>query len=79
MKVFIVFLCILVLTILFSMSMDFLLKMPMTQSLKNLINPFWVMEAGEYAILVFIILLTIGQQMIPNMIKKRKSKKQNSI
>jgi hypothetical protein len=79
MKVLFVFLFILLLTIMFNMFMDFLLKMSLSQSLDNLMNPFWVMEPGEYVILVFVILLTIGQQISPVVIKKIKTKKQNSI
>jgi hypothetical protein len=79
MKVLFVFLFILLLTIMFNMFMDFLLKMSLSQSLDNLMNPFWVMEPGEYVILVFVILLTIGQQISPVVIKKIKTKKQTSL
>lgn len=73
MKVLGVFLFILLLSIALSVFMDILLGYTLAQSLLHLLNPFWVVESGEYVMLVGLVLLTIGQQIV--IIMKNKASK----
>ena len=59
------------LVILIDLSMKFTLK----QSLSHLINPFRVMDAGEYVMLGGLFLIVIGHQIY--MIIKNKKDKNN--
>jgi ABC-type Na+ efflux pump permease subunit len=77
MKVLGIFLFILLLTISLSVFMDILLGFTLTQAMYHLLNPFWVMEAGEYVMLGFFILLTIGYQ-IGSSIKNKANKQKGS-
>ncbi|MGM0878369.1 MAG: hypothetical protein ACQEWV_27620, partial [Bacillota bacterium] len=74
MKVLGIFVFILLLTSSLSVLMDILLGFKLSHSLINLLNPFWVIEAGEYVMIVFFLLLTIGQQIV--IIIKNKANKQ---
>jgi hypothetical protein len=74
MKVLGIFVFILLLTSSFSVLMDILLGFKLSHSLINLLNPFWVIEAGEYVMIIFFLLLTIGQQIV--IIIKNKANKQ---
>lgn len=73
MKVLGVFLFIFLLSILLSVFMDILLGYTLSQSLLHLLSPFWVIESGEYVMLIFLVLLTIGQQIV--VIMKNKASK----
>lgn len=73
MKVLGVFLFILLLSISLSVCMDILLDYTLSESLLHLFNPFWVVESGEYVMLVFLVLLTIGHQIV--LIMKNKESK----
>ena len=75
MKMLGIFIFILLLSILLSLSMDILLGFTLPQALLHLLNPFWVMESGEYVMLVLLLLLTIGQQIV--IILKNKADKSN--
>lgn len=75
MKILGIFVFILLLTCALSVLMDILLGLKLSQSLFNLLNPFWVIETGEYVMIVFFLLLTIGQQIV--IIIKNKANKQN--
>jgi hypothetical protein len=75
MKVLGIFVFILLLTSSLSVLMDILLGFKLSHSLFNLLNPFWVIETGEYVMIVFFLLLTIGQQIL--IIIKNKANKQN--
>lgn len=75
MKVLGIFIFILLLTMSLSILMDILLGFKLYDALFNLLNPFWVIEPGEIIMLVFFLLLTIGQQIM--FIKKNKTNKQN--
>ncbi|MDQ0246087.1 hypothetical protein J2S09_003674 [Bacillus fengqiuensis] len=66
---------ILLLSILLSLSMDILLGFKLSHALFHLLNPFWVIETGEYVMLAFLLLLTIGQQIA--LILRNKRNKQN--
>jgi hypothetical protein len=74
MKILGIFVFILLLTSSLSVLMDILLGFKLSQSLINLLNPFWVIEAGEYVMIIFFLLLTIGQQIV--IIRKNKANKQ---
>jgi hypothetical protein len=74
MKILGIFVFILLLTSSLSVLMDILLGFKLSQSLINLLNPFWVIEAGEYVMIIFFLLLTIGQQIV--IIMKNKANKQ---
>ncbi|SDH83557.1 hypothetical protein [Alteribacillus bidgolensis] len=75
MKVLGIFVFILLLTSSLSVLIDILLGFKLSHSLINLLNPFWVIESGEYVMIVFFLLLTIGQQIV--IIIKNKANKQN--
>jgi hypothetical protein len=75
MKVLGIFLFILLLTMALNVLMDLLLGFNLTQSLSHLLNPFWVIEPGEYMLIGFFLLLTIGVQIVSN--KKNKTNKEN--
>ena len=75
MKVLGIFIFILLLTISLSLSIDILLGFKLYHALFHLLNPFWVMEPGEYVLLTFLLLITIGQQIM--IIVKNKANKQN--
>ncbi|MGM0878404.1 MAG: hypothetical protein ACQEWV_27820, partial [Bacillota bacterium] len=74
MKVLGIFVFILLLTSSLSVLMDILLGFKLSHFLINLLNPFWVIEAGEYVMIIFFLLLTIGQQIV--IIIKNKANKQ---
>lgn len=74
MKVLGVFVFIFSLSISLSLTMDILLGFKLSHALFNLLSPFWVIETGEYVMLIFFLLLTIGQQIA--IIIKNKSHKQ---
>jgi hypothetical protein len=73
MKVFGVFVFILLLAISLSVLMDILLGFKLSHALLHLLNPFWVIEPGEYVMIAFLLLITIGQQ-IAIIIKNNKQK-----
>lgn len=73
MKVLGVFIITLLLSSLLSVFMDILLGFNLPQALSHLLNPFWVIESGEYVMLIFLVLLTIGQQIL--IILKNKASK----
>ena len=73
MKVFGVFVFILLLSVSLSTLMDILLGFKLSHALLHLLNPFWVIEPGEYVMLAFLLLITIGQQ-ITIIIKSNKQK-----
>ncbi|KRE25135.1 hypothetical protein [Paenibacillus sp. Soil522] len=75
MKVLGIFIFILILTNALSVGMDLLLGINLSHALFHLLNPFWVIEPGEYVMLGFFLLLTIGQQIV--IIIKDKKNKQN--
>ncbi len=75
MKVLGIFIFILILTNALSVVMDLLLGINLSHALFHLLNPFWVIEPGEYVMLGFFLLLTIGQQIV--IIIKDKKNKQN--
>jgi hypothetical protein len=75
MKVLGVFVLIFLLSISLSLAMDILLGFSFSKATTHLLNPFWVMDAGEYVMLVFLLLITIGQQIF--FIIKNKANKQN--
>lgn len=77
MKVLGIFILILFLTLSLSAAMDFLLGFDPSHILYHLFNPFWVIETGELVMLLFFLLLTIGQQ-IYFMIKKKANKQNES-
>jgi hypothetical protein len=74
MKVLGIFIFIFLLSTTLSLLMDLLLGFNFSQALFHLLNPFWVIETGEYVMLGFFLLLTIGQQIV--MIIKNKANKQ---
>ncbi|WP_078410177.1 hypothetical protein [Priestia abyssalis] len=74
MKVLAVFVFIFSLSISLILTMDILLGFKLSHALFNLLSPFWVIETGEYVMLIFFLLLTIGQQIA--IIIKNKSHKQ---
>jgi membrane protein DedA with SNARE-associated domain len=76
MKVLGIFVFILILSSALSVLMDVLLGFSLSHSITHLFNPFRVIEAGEYVMIVFVFLLTIGQQIM--IIKKNKAKKNGS-
>jgi hypothetical protein len=75
MKILGIFILILFLSLCLSSAMDLLLGYSPSHILYHLLNPFWVMETGEFIMLLFFLLLTIGQQIY--FIIKRKAEKQN--
>jgi hypothetical protein len=54
--------------------MDILLGFKLSHALLHLLNPFWVIEPGEYVMIAFFLLIIIGQQII--IILKNKDNKQ---
>ncbi|MFB9761389.1 hypothetical protein [Ectobacillus funiculus] len=75
MKILGVFIFIFLLSISLSVFMDILLGFSLSQALLHLLNPFWVIESGEYVMLALLLLLTIGQQIV--IIIKNKADKSN--
>lgn len=75
MKVLGIFVLILSLSSSLSLAIDtLLLGFTFYQATTHLLNPFWVMDAGEYVMLLFFLLITIGQQIF--FIIKNKANKQ---
>lgn len=75
-KVLGIFVLLLFLTTSLSVFLDLLLGFPLYHAMFHLLNPFWVMEPGEYIMVIFLFLLTIGQQILFKI--KKKPNKQNS-
>lgn len=75
MRVLGVFVLILFLSSTFSLGMDMLLGFSLHQSIINLFNPFWVIETGEYVMLLFFLFITIVQQIV--FIKKKKAEQKD--
>lgn len=63
MKVLAIFTFILLLSISLSVSMDILKGFNYSQILSNLLNSFWI-DTGVFVMIAFLLLLTIGQQII---------------
>lgn len=64
MKVLGVFVLIFLLAISLSILMDILLGFKLSHALLHLLNPFWVIEPGEYVMIAFLLLITIGHQIM---------------
>lgn len=77
MKVLGAFLLTFLLSISLSLTLDILLGIKFYQALTNLLNPFWVMDAGEYVLLILFLLITIGQQFFIQ-IKNKANKQKGS-
>lgn len=75
MKVLGIFIFILLLTLAQNLLLDILLGIKLSQAVSHLLNPFWVIEAGELIMLIFLFLLTISHQIV--LIRKNKANKQN--
>ncbi|WP_141431005.1 hypothetical protein [Bacillus sp. 03113] len=73
MKVLAIFILFLILTTMLSIVMDLLLGIKLTHALFHLLNPFWVMETGEYVMLYGLLLFVIVQQIVLS--RKEKTKK----
>lgn len=41
-------------------ALDFIVGIPMQTSIRNIINPFWVMDTEEYAIIIIIAALCVA-------------------
>ncbi|MED4015901.1 MULTISPECIES: hypothetical protein [Sutcliffiella] len=41
-------------------ALDFIVGIPMQTSIRNIINPFWVMDTEEYAIIIIIAGLCVA-------------------
>jgi hypothetical protein len=76
MKVFGIFVFILLLTVSLSTLMNILLGFKLSYALLHLLNSFWVIEPGEYVMIAFLLLITIGQQFM--IIMKRNKQKGSS-
>ncbi|MBD1381770.1 hypothetical protein [Metabacillus arenae] len=74
MKVIGAFVLIFLLSISLSLAMDILLGFKFSRAATHLLNPFWVMDAGENVMLLFFLLITIAQLIF--VIKKNKTNKQ---
>jgi hypothetical protein len=74
MKVLGIFVLILSLSISLSLALDILLGFTFSEAATHLLNPFWVMDAGEYVMLIFFLFITIVQQIF--FIVKKKANKQ---
>jgi hypothetical protein len=64
MKVIGILLFVFLLSLSVILAMDILLGFKFYQIVPRLLNPLNVMDAGEYFIIAFVILLIIGQQII---------------
>ncbi|MFG6150287.1 hypothetical protein [Halobacillus sp. B23F22_1] len=71
MKVLGIFIFLLFVAISFNLVIDILLGLTLSQAMHRLLNPFWVIEPGEYVMLAFFLFITIGQQIL--YIKKNKN------
>lgn len=75
MKILGIFLLVLFSSVSLVIIIDLSMKFTLKQSLTHLINPFRVMDAGEYVILGVLFLIVICQQIY--MIIKNKKEKNN--
>ncbi|MGY3715990.1 hypothetical protein ACWE42_10740 [Sutcliffiella cohnii] len=41
-------------------ALDFIVGIPMQTSIRNIINPFWVMDTEEYAIIIIIAAICVA-------------------
>jgi hypothetical protein len=64
MKVMGILLFVFILALSVILAMDILLGFKFNQIVPRLLNPLNVMDAGEYVIIAFVLLLIIGQQII---------------
>ncbi|WP_134698687.1 hypothetical protein [Ammoniphilus sp. YIM 78166] len=72
MKIMMLFFFFLCLTVAFIIMMDLLSGIPLSLSLRNLHNPFWVMDMPEYSILVVILMIAFIPSFV-SYIQKRKA------
>ncbi|GKU83521.1 hypothetical protein [Niallia sp. NCCP-28] len=75
MKILGIFLMILFCSVSLVILLDLSMNFSLSQSLSHLINPFRVMDAGEYVMLTGLFLIVISHQII--MIIKSKSNRSN--
>ncbi|WP_216830967.1 hypothetical protein [Alkalihalobacterium elongatum] len=59
-KLLLIFFLFLVAMTLVLISIDLLLGIPLNQSLVNVLNPFWVMDPGEFTVLLILLLISIA-------------------
>ncbi|KKI94061.1 hypothetical protein WQ54_00515 [Bacillus sp. SA1-12] len=74
MKVFITIIFVLFLSISTNIIIDLLSGFKLSKTMLNLLNPFWVIETGEYVMLVMMCLIIIVQQIF--MVMKNKADNQ---
>lgn len=77
MKILGIFILILFLCLSLIAGIDLLMGFDPSHILYHLFNPFWVIETGEFVMLLFFLLLTVGQQ-IYFMIKNKANKQKGS-
>ncbi|ALC81896.1 MULTISPECIES: hypothetical protein [Bacillus] len=77
MKILGIFILILFLCLSLIAGIDLLMGFDPSHILYHLFNPFWVIETGELVMLLFFLLLTVGQQ-IYFMIKNKANKQKGS-
>jgi hypothetical protein len=75
MKVFGIIICIFLASISTIVLTDLITGFNFFDALSNLINPFRVIEPGEYVMLAFVLVLIVGQQIF--IIMKNQDDKQN--
>ncbi|SMQ79740.1 hypothetical protein SAMN05444673_3778 [Bacillus sp. OV166] len=63
MKVLGIYVLVLLSSLSFILLLDILLGFSLPHAFYHLVNPFWVIESGEYLMLVCLFLLIIGQQI----------------
>ncbi|MGG3573831.1 hypothetical protein ABES25_13670 [Bacillus gobiensis] len=77
MKILGIFILILFLCLSLIAGIDLLMGFDPSHILFHLFNPFWVIETGEFVMLLFFLLLTVGQQ-IYFLVKNKADKQKGS-
>jgi hypothetical protein len=77
MKILGIFILILFLCLSLIAGIDLLMGFDPSHILFHLFNPFWVIETGELVMLLFFLLLTVGQQ-IYFLVKNKADKQKGS-
>lgn len=78
MKIMVIFFLVLLFSLSFIIGLDISLGFSLSQSLSHLLDPFRVMDIGEYIMIIGLVIIVISNQILITLINMKNKKKKTS-